>query len=323
VKQPPLSTGTLIAPGYELIAHLSRGRRLDVYDAWERRRGTRCVIKALRPERLDDPDARERLLEEGRLLQRLSHPHLVRGYETLTAPEPLVVMETLGGQTLGHMIETEGGLGAPDAAQLGLQLGSAVRYLHANGVLHLDLKPSNIVAEARRAKLIDLSVARPPGPARAGVGTPLYMAPEQASGGVLGPAADVWGIGAVLFEAVVGEAPFDDLSMDGTDDGSSGGSSSLESYTGPWPQLERTAARIDELAGVPHALADVVAACLEPAPGDRPDVVELLGRLERLSEMPRSEWRWQVGPESGEPPPPRDGGSRTAEQGSARYSRAH
>jgi serine/threonine protein kinase len=318
VKQPPLSAGTLIAPGYELIAHLSRGRRLDVYDAWDRRRGTRCVIKALRPERLDDPDARASLLEEGRLLQRLGHPHLVRGYETLTAPEPLVILETLGGQTLGHMIDTDGRLGTPDAAQLGLQLGSAVRYLHANGVLHLDLKPSNVVAEAGRAKLIDLSVARPPGPARAGVGTPLYMAPEQASGGVLGPPADVWGIGAVLFEATVGEAPFDDPCVDGTNEGSSGGSSSLDSYTGPWPQLERPAARIDELAGVPRAPADVVAACLEPAPEDRPDVVELLGWLERLSEMPRSEWRWQQEPESGGPPSAGDGGPHTAESVSAR-----
>jgi eukaryotic-like serine/threonine-protein kinase len=318
VKQPPLPAGTVIAPGYELIAHLSRGRRLDVYDAWDRRRGTRCVVKALRPERLDDPDAGRRLLEEGRLLQRLSHPHLVRGYETMAAPEPLVVLETLGGQTLAHMIDTEGRLGAPDAAQLGLQLGSAVRYLHANGVLHLDLKPSNVVAEAGRAKLIDLSVARPPGKAPAGVGTPLYMAPEQASGGVLGPAADVWGIGAVLFEATVGEAPFDDPSVGGTDDGSSGGSSSLESYTGPWTQLERPALRIDDLAGAPHALAEVVAACLEPAPEGRPGVVELLARLERLSETPRSEWRWQRQPKSGEPPSAGDGGSPTAGSVSAR-----
>jgi serine/threonine protein kinase len=323
VKRHPLSAGAVIASGYEVIAHLSRGRRLDVYDAWDRRRGTRCVVKALRPERLDDAHARERLLEEGRLLQRLSHPHLVRGYETVAVPQPLVIMETLGGQTLGHMIDTEGRLSAPDAAQLGLQLGSAVRYLHANGVLHLDMKPSNVVAEAGRAKLIDLSVARPPGRAPAGVGTPLYMAPEQASGGVLGPAADVWGIGAVLFEATVGEAPFDDPSVDGTDDGSSGGSSSLESYTGPWLQLERPAGRVDELAGVPHALADVVAACLEPAPGDRPGIIELLGRLERLSEMPEGEWRWQRETRSGEPPPAGDDGSPVTESVSARYSRAH
>jgi eukaryotic-like serine/threonine-protein kinase len=297
---PLLESGTTIAPGYELISHLSRGRRLDVYDAWDRRRGCRCVIKALRPERLDDMRAREGLLEEGRLLCRLGHPHLVRGYETLAVPEPLVIMETLGGQTLAYMLATDGSLSAPDAAQLGLQLGSVVRYLHANGVLHLDLKPSNVVAEAGRAKLIDLSVARAPGPAPAEIGTWCYMAPEQVRGGVLGAAADVWGIGAVLFEAAVGEAPFEDLTEGDTSKDSgeaepTSTGSSLEAHAGPWVQLERPASRIDELGDAEPALADVVAACLEPGPERRPTVVELMARLEPLTGLPRSEWRWRPG----------------------------
>jgi eukaryotic-like serine/threonine-protein kinase len=287
---PVLERGTTIAPGYEVISHLSRGRRLDVYDGWDRQRGCRCVIKALRPERLDEMRARESLIEEGRLLSRLSHPHLVRGYETLAVPEPLVIMETLGGQTLAHMLETDGSLSVPDAAQLGLQLGSVIRYLHANGVLHLDLKPSNVVAEAGRAKLIDLSVARAPGPAPAEIGTWCYMAPEQVRGGPLGAAADVWGIGAVLFEATVGEAPFEDL----TEGDTSPTDSSLEGHAGPWLQLERPAARIDELGDADPVLADVVAACLEPAPQRRPSVVELMARLEPLCGLPRSEWQWQT-----------------------------
>jgi serine/threonine protein kinase len=288
----PLEPGTPIAPGYEVIAHLSRGRRLDVYDAWDRARGCRCVVKALRPERLDDGRARELLLEEGGLLRRLAHPHLVRGYEVLAEPEPLVVMETLGGQTLAHMIDAGGPLGPADAAQLGLQLGSAVRYLHDNGVLHLDLKPSNVVAEAGRARLIDLSVARPPGPAPPGVGTWCYMAPEQATGGALGPAADVWGIGAVLFEAAVGAAPFED--PDGDDADYDTGSSELETYTGPWPQVERSASRVDELAEVPASLAEVVAACLRADPAGRPTVVEAIAALEPLTGLPPAEWRWRA-----------------------------
>jgi eukaryotic-like serine/threonine-protein kinase len=289
----PLDPGTPIAPGYEVIAHLSRGRRLDVYDAWDHARGCRCVVKALRPERLGDARAREKLLEEGRLLCRLAHPHLVRGYEVLAEPEPLVVMETLGGQTLAHMIDSDGPLGSADVAQVGLQLGSAVHYLHDNGVLHLDLKPSNVVAEAGRAKLIDLSVARPPGPARDGIGTPSYMAPEQATGGALGPAADVWGIGAVLFEAAVGEPPFDE--PDGDDgDYLSGSSSDLDTYTGPWPQLERAAARVDELAEVPAALGEVVAACLRGDPAKRPTVAAAIAALEPLTGMSPSQWRWQA-----------------------------
>jgi serine/threonine protein kinase len=337
VSLPVLEPGTTIAPGYEVISHLSRGRRLDVYDAWDRRRGCRCVIKALRPERLDDMRARESLLEEGRLLCRLGHPHLVRGYETVAVPEPLVIMETLGGQTLAHLVEADGSLSAPDAAQLGLQLGSIVRYLHANGVLHLDLKPSNVVAEAGRAKLIDLSVARAPGPAPAEVGTWCYMAPEQVRGGVLGAAADVWGIGAVLFEATVGEAPFEDLTggdtsedsrgVESTGTGAEGDSptgSSLEGHAGPWLQLEQPAPRIDELGDAEPALADVVAACLEPAPELRPTVVELMARLEPLTCLPRDEWRWQRRePVTGGPSSTTDGGPLTSESASARHSPAH
>jgi serine/threonine protein kinase len=70
-------------------------------------------------------------------------------------------------------------------------------------------QPSNIVSERQLAKVLDLSVARPPGKGVKGVGTPDYMSPEQARGDALGPAADVWGMGAILFEAAAGEEPFD------------------------------------------------------------------------------------------------------------------
>jgi serine/threonine protein kinase len=314
MKLPPLERGTAIAPGYEVLGHLSRGRRLDVYDAWDRERGCRCVIKALRPERLDDAKARGALLEEGRLLRSLSHPHLVRGYEVTDTPEPLVVMETLGGQTLAHMIEADGVLSVADAAQLGLQLGSAMRYLHANGVLHLDLKPSNVVAEAGRARVIDLSVARAPGPAHAGIGTWCYMAPEQFEGGDLGPAADVWGIGAVLFEATVGEPPFEEYTLDGTGSG----------YLTDSDELERPPARTQALGRVPDALAGVMASFLAHEPGHRPSIVEAMARLEPLTGLPPSEWRWQQRePTTDGPPPPGDGDPPASDLASARHSPAH
>lgn len=195
-------------PGYQPIEHLSRGRRLDVYDAWSTERGCRCVLKTLRPERAGEAKARSLLLEEGRLLLQLTHPHLVRAYEVFAEPVPTVVLETLSGRTLAHVIADGPALAPVEVAQLGLHLGSAARYLHAHGVLHLDLKPANVVADAGRAKLIDLSVARAPGPAEPGVGTPDYMAPEQARGGDLTAAADVWGLGLVLHEAATRAACF-------------------------------------------------------------------------------------------------------------------
>jgi eukaryotic-like serine/threonine-protein kinase len=292
----PLAPWDLLASGYEPIQHLRRGRHLDVYDVWSEERACRCIVKTLRPDRLDRSGPRRRLLEEGRLLCDLTHPHIVRGYEVIEHPVPAIVMETLGGETLEHMFEQpEPGLSSAEVAQLGLQLTSAVRYLHAHGWLHLDLKPGNVIAEAGRAKLIDLSVARPPGPAPGGIGTFLYMAPEQVRGGELGPAADVWGIGAVLFEAATGEPAFDE--PDGDSDWSSLTNESLfdESVEeADYPQLSTSAPRVDELRPLPGELADLIAACLEPEAGRRPTVPQLLEALEPLAGLPPAERRHAI-----------------------------
>jgi eukaryotic-like serine/threonine-protein kinase len=289
-----IAPGAEIAPAYEAIALLRRGADLDVYDAWSHERGTRVVIKALRPDRLGKRRARDRLIREGRLLERLTHAHIVRAYETLTDPLPAVVMETLSGHTLSRLIEDEPeSLGPESIAQLGLQLGSAVRYLHAHQVFHLDLKPSNVIAEAGRAKLIDLSVARAPGPAPAGVGTWSYLSPEQARGDGLGPAADVWGIGAVLYETVTAEAPFDDPDIDLGMAESTGESGSSSPHPDRYPQLERPARPIDPgAAGIPPALGELIARCLEREPSARPSLGRVLGELEPLARIPASERRW-------------------------------
>jgi eukaryotic-like serine/threonine-protein kinase len=273
----PLAPGREIAPGYEVIEHLHRGKALDVYDAWSGERACRCVVKALRPSRVRDAKSRRHLLAEGRLLSSFTHPHIVRAYEVREEPVPLVVMETLVGETLAHMIEERGvRLTLEQLAQLGIHLGSAIRYLHAHGYLHLDLKPSNVIAECGRAKLIDLSIARPPGDAPAGIGTWCYLAPEQARGGELGPAADVWGIGVVLFEAATGKPAFDDDSQAGNDE---------------CPQLTQTVRRVEELRSLPRDFGDLVAACVEPEPARRPSVAELMAELESLARVPDGDRR--------------------------------
>jgi serine/threonine protein kinase len=128
----------------------------------------------------------------------MTHPHIVRAYEVLELPEPVVVLETLKGATLSYLIEDEyerRGLPFGEVVALGLHLCSALAYLHSERLLHLDLKPSNIVSELGRAKVIDLSIARRPGRAKKGCGTRVYMAPEQAVGGMLSDATDIWGLG--------------------------------------------------------------------------------------------------------------------------------
>jgi serine/threonine protein kinase len=205
----------------------------------------------------------------------------------------MFVMETLAGETLGHMIDVRRAeLSAAEVAHLGLHLASAVRYLHAHGWLHLDLKPSNVIAECGRAKLIDLSVARRPGPAHAGIGTLYYMAPEQARGGELGPAADVWGIGAVLFEAATGEPAFDDPDADSDEPYESDELPTRDRFDeSDYPQLATTARRADELRPAPRELTDLIAACLEPEPERRPTVAELLARLQPLAGLPDADGR--------------------------------
>jgi len=282
---PPLPPGTEVAPGYRLIEHLSRGRTLDVHDAWSDERGTRCIVKALRPDRAGDRAAARRLVAEGRLIRRLTHPHIVRGYEALTTPRPLVVMETLTGETLAHLIDdSPRRLPVQEVAHLGLHLGSAIGYLHRQGWLHLDLKPSNVIAEAGRAKLIDMSVARRMGPSRGGAGTWCYMAPEQVTGGYLGPAVDVWGLGTVLYEATTGRAAFDPPEPTGEgepedpDPGSDTDADERHHHQldGPPPPVRR-------LRRVPAALVELIDACLDPSPASRPSVDAVLAALEPLA----------------------------------------
>jgi len=288
----PLSRGEKFSADLEVVGHLRRGNDLDVYDAWSESRGARCIVKSLRPDRrhLDGP--RRALMAEGDLLSRFFHPHIVRAYETIDEPLPAVVMETLGGQTLGRLIDDEGPCDTASLGHLGLQLGSAVRYMHAHGILHLDLKPSNLIAEAGRLRLIDLSLARKPGPMSAGIGTWDYLSPEQARGGEIGPAADVWGIGAVLFEAATGEAPYaDDADADREPEMASDGT---YSYRDPerFVQLERAPRRADSFAPVERAAADVICACMALEASERPEIDELLRELEALAAVPLEDRRW-------------------------------
>ena len=273
-----LPPGSAIAPTFQVIEHLSRGRTLDVYDVWSEERGCRCIAKTLRPDRVHDQSARRRLEREGRLLRRLSHPHIVRGYELLAKPRPVVIMETLSGETLAHLIEEGDRLTPVEVAHLGLQLCSAIQYLHRHGFLHLDVKPSNIVAEGGRAKVIDLGLARPPGRAGGGIGTWCYMAPEQVRGGELTAAADVWGIGVVLWEAAAGRPAFG-----GEDDEALLPTSSEEDLADEmYPQLRRPADPVRRHRRLPTTLAQAIDATVYPKARDRPSVATLAALLEEV-----------------------------------------
>lgn len=315
---PPRAPGTEVLPGHRIIDHLSRGRHLDVHDVWSEERGTRCVVKLLRPDMAGDRPAARRLDAEARLLRRLEHPHIVRGYRTPGATEPMVMMETLTGSTLSHLLATTPRrLRVPEIGHLGMHLASALRYLHSEGWLHLDLKPSNIVAQSGRAVVIDLSIARRPGRGKPGRGTWCYLAPEQARGDMLGAAADVWGLGAVLYEATTGRPAFDDPEEpdESTGDASDSewtdasetddtGETSYDSdddddYTDSkrrYPQLAGPPEPVRRLRRTPAALADLIHACLEPEADRRPTLDAVLRTLEELAEVPEGDRRFGVAP---------------------------
>jgi len=254
VAAPPLGPGASLSASLEVVEHISRNQVLDVYDAWSRERDCRCVVKLLRPDSRGVDRRERRLRYEGELLMRLRHPHLVSAYELVDEPQTMIVLETLTGLTLDALLEDlPRRLPLHDVLGLGVQLCSAVGYLHRQGVLHLDVKPGNIVCpETGQIKLIDLSLARPPGRVRAGLGTRGYRPPEQEEGGVVSPAADVWAIGAVLFEAAAGR-PYSESRGD-----------------------------LRSVRRVPAAFAHALAACLDPEPLARPDIAGLADALDDL-----------------------------------------
>lgn len=247
-------------PGLTLREHLARGASLDVFEAWDQKRRCSCIVKTLRPDHLHDDGARRRLHREGELLLTLVHPGLVRGYERYDEPVPLVVMETRAGETLGHLIERRRcGLSTPDLLELGSQLVSALGYLHDHDLLHLDLKPSNIVVDAGRAVLLDLSHARRPGRCPAGFGTAEYMSPEQLLGDHVTPASDVFGLAGVLYRAATRRRPFERRPRD-------------PQRSPPFWPLRRRA--------LPPGLVACLEAGLSPSPADRPTLGDMTDVLE-------------------------------------------
>ena len=239
-----------IVAGYRSVAHLGRGPLYDVHDAWSEEREARCVVKVLRPDRRTQPDDRRRVMREGRLLLSLTHPHIVRAYETHDQPFPFIVLEAAHGATLARMIE-QGPLSLGDLARVATQLCSALGYLHRQGYLHLDLQPANVAWDRGQARLDDLSAARAPGVAVPGAALSGNPSPEHARGGVLSAATDAWGLGRLLHEAATGRPPSRD---DGTDDRD--------------PLLKAN-------GRFRPAIVWTIRRCLERAPEDRPSIADV------------------------------------------------
>lgn len=268
-----LDEGDELAPGRIAIKRLGGGHRYEAYLTWDEKLFAPVVVKVVRPHLVDERATLRGLAREIDMLRRLSHPVVVRSFDAvLDGPRPHVVLENLDGPRLSTLLRRYGRLALEQLMPLGLEVCSALHYLEQEQVVHLDVKPSNIIMGAP-PRLIDLSIARTIDEAAEldlPVGTDAYMAPEQCdppATGTPGPPADVWGIGATLFEACAGYKPFREGIQD--DD------APAEQH---WPQLVEEPAPFPR--DVPDAVAKPVLACLAKNPLRRPTAAELVEMLE-------------------------------------------
>ncbi len=197
---------------YRLVRLIGRGGMSDVYEALDVRSGVSVAVKVVRT---SDPEFVQRLSHEARALESFAHPGLVRLLDTgLAGDQAYLVMEYVDGVTLAELLH-RGPLGAPDTAALGATLADALAYVHERGIVHRDVKPSNILRTSNGATMLgDFGIAQLRDAATLTItgtmlGTVSYMAPEQLEDNQVGPSADIWSLGIVLLECLTGRRAYE------------------------------------------------------------------------------------------------------------------
>ncbi|MBX9579160.1 MAG: serine/threonine protein kinase, partial [Gemmataceae bacterium] len=293
---PGRPAGVFGPPGFEVLSELGRGGMGAVYLARQRPLNRLVALKVVLAGGRATDRQRARFLAEAEAVAAVRHPGVVEVYEYGTHDgQPFFALEYCEGGSLAAKL---GGkpLPAREAAALVERVARAVQAAHARGVVHRDLKPANVLLAADGApKVSDFGLAKR---ADAGdgltatgevLGTPSYMAPEQAAGDKgVGPAADVWALGAVLYECLTGRPPFV-------------GATTVDTLR---LVLDADPVAVRRLApGVPADLETVCLRCLEKAPARRPasagELADELGRFlhgEPVRSRPvgpvERGWRW-------------------------------
>lgn len=234
-----------------------------VYRALDRELDRDVAIKVLAEHLASNVEFRQRFLRESRIAAKLSHPNVVSVYDGgETDGLPYIVMEYVEGVTLADELARRGRLSPDEATGLAIQACAGLGHAHATGLVHRDVKPQNLLLRADGVlKIADFGIAR----AVAGtqlteagtvLGTAVYLAPEQASGEQVSPAADIYSLGAVMYELIAGQPPF------------SFAKNLMELV------LKKRAGRVPSLREVvpelPDGLDEIVLRCLSPEASARP-----------------------------------------------------
>lgn len=218
--RPPQSADELGRLGsYRVLGVLGSGGMGVVFEAEDPHLRRRVALKAMKPELYAGPLARQRFLREARAVAALEHDHIVTIYQVgEDAGVPYFAMQLLKGESLASRLQRVGKLPVDESLRLGREMAVGVAAAHACGLIHRDIKPGNIWLEAgrgpTRAKLLDFGLARADGGdvslthSAAVLGTPSYMAPEQARNEPLDGRADLFSLGCVLYRAAVGAPAF-------------------------------------------------------------------------------------------------------------------
>ena len=205
---------------YELRERLGSGGMGEVYAAWDPEQRCEVAIKVVKRQRETDPGSVQRLRKEGRALQRLEHPNVVRVVEVGEDGDRFfIAMERLEGESLDAILEREGRLSPARTLAILSDVCAALEAAHAAGIVHRDLKPGNVFVDRDgRAKVLDFGVAKGLSTATLGgttasgtvFGTPFYMSPEQARDATkVDRRADLWAVAIIAYECIVGRRPFD------------------------------------------------------------------------------------------------------------------
>ncbi|HEX4281071.1 MAG TPA: protein kinase [Solirubrobacteraceae bacterium] len=289
----PDLAGCALDGRYELHELIGEGTFGRVYRGYDRRLARAIAIKVIKPWWAEDPEGAESFEREAQLLARVSDPGIVQIFDVGQAEEGLYfVTELVEGESLAMRLRRDGALAVWEACDIAEQLCRALQHAHAEHIVHRDIKPANVLLSDRgRVKVGDLGIARlaegsTDGGTATIVGTPRYMAPEQASGQPVTPATDVYSAGIVLYEMLAGRAPFG---------GESAVEIALQHVNLEPPPLPHT---------TPRALSGVIARALEKDPADRyQSAVAMADALERAREssgadridtpVPSGEW-WEA-----------------------------